>query len=233
MKNLFILVSTLSLVVLASCSGNGSIETTSSLSSSKDSLSYVIGYSLGLNVKSASIPVADLDIKVVAEALNAAINDKESALIEQQIQEIMSHYFTILLPEKLKQRNLAELEQVKKDNPNAKITPSGLIYEIVAAGDTTIKVTQSDTATINYTGKFLNGKQFDSSYDRGAPAVFAPLEGSIIGFREAASLVGPGGEVKVWIPSELAYGPNPSGPIPPSSNLYFEIKVESVKKAKQ
>lgn len=235
MKKLIIAAFVASAGIFASCSNSSSISGTPSVSSSKDSLSYAVGYQLGMMLKSASIPNEDLDMTIIAKTINATMNDGESVLSETEIQEVMTNYFTQVLPGKMQERNSVILDGILKENPNAKKSESGIVYEIIEAGDE-IKATPVDTVSVHYTGSLFDGSVFDSSYQEDGtsnPLQFAPLMNSIQGFQEAVGLVGQGGHIKVWIPSELAYGERGAGQaIAPNTNIMFEIEVETVTKAK-
>lgn len=77
---------------------------------------------------------------------------------------------------------------------------------------------------VHYTGKLADGTVFDSSTERGTPAEFK-LDQVIKGWTEGLQLLKKGGEIELAIPSELAYGEQGAGPIPPNAMLYFHIEV--------
>ena len=84
-----------------------------------------------------------------------------------------------------------------------------------------------DTVTVDYEVKLLNGQVIDSSYATGEPLTgragdFVP------GFTEALELMRPGDEWIVWVPPQLGYGSQPSGPIPGNSVLRFRLALHSV-----
>jgi FKBP-type peptidyl-prolyl cis-trans isomerase len=89
---------------------------------------------------------------------------------------------------------------------------------------------ESDIVTVHYTGTLLDGTKFDSSVDRGQPAEF-PLNGVIKGWTEGLQLMKKGGKARLIIPSNLAYGGNPGGPIPPFSTLVFDVELLDIKPA--
>jgi FKBP-type peptidyl-prolyl cis-trans isomerase FklB len=83
----------------------------------------------------------------------------------------------------------------------------------------------SDTVKVHYRGTLIDGTVFDSSYDRGEPAVF-PVNGVIAGWVEALQLMNVGDKYELTIPSDLAYGAQGSGPvIGPDATLVFEVEL--------
>lgn len=119
-------------------------------------------------------------------------------------------------------------EELKK-NPKVLSTPTGLHYEIIEAG-TAPKPTAESTVKVHYTGKLIDGTVFDSSVERGEPVEF-PLGGVIAGWTEGLQLIGAGGKLKLYIPGNLAYGPNPppGSPITPNATLVFDVELLEVK----
>ncbi len=112
--------------------------------------------------------------------------------------------------------------------------PSGLCYEIVKEG-TGAFPKASDIVTVHYTGKLVDGKVFDSSLQPrqpGAaiePAEF-PLGGVIPGWTEGLQKINKGGKIKLYVPSNLAYGDKGSPPaIPPAATLIFDVELLDIK----
>ena len=97
------------------------------------------------------------------------------------------------------------------------ITESGIQYEVITVGDGE-KPTATDTVKVHYVGTFLNGETFDSSIERGEPAVF-PLNRVISGWTEGVQLMSVGSKFKFTIPSDLAYGPNGNPPRIPGNSV--------------
>jgi FKBP-type peptidyl-prolyl cis-trans isomerase len=93
------------------------------------------------------------------------------------------------------------------------------------------EVKDGDTVEMHYKGMFLDGKQFDSSYDRGQTFSFKVGTGQVIkGFDEAVRGMKPGGKRRATIPPEFGYGTRGAGNvIPPNSTLVFEVELVSVK----
>ena len=109
--------------------------------------------------------------------------------------------------------------------PGVHVTPSGLQYKILEAGPATGPMPKgTDEVKVNYEGKLLDGTVFDSTYQRGQPAVFA-VNGLIPAWTEALQLMRPGDEWELYAPADLAYGDEGAGPIPPGSVLEFKIEL--------
>jgi FKBP-type peptidyl-prolyl cis-trans isomerase FkpA len=103
-------------------------------------------------------------------------------------------------------------------------TDSGLRYEILTKGSDTY-ATASDSVNVHYHGTLIDGTVFDSSVDRGEPITF-PLNGVIKGFSEGLTLVGEGGKIRLYMPSDIAYGDRGAGgAIGPGTSLIFEVEI--------
>jgi FKBP-type peptidyl-prolyl cis-trans isomerase len=103
-------------------------------------------------------------------------------------------------------------------------TDSGLRYEILNKGSETYAIA-SDSVNVHYHGTLIDGTVFDSSVDRGEPVTF-PLNGVIKGFSEGLTLVGEGGKIRLYMPSDIAYGDRGAGgAIGPGASLIFEVEI--------
>jgi FKBP-type peptidyl-prolyl cis-trans isomerase len=104
-------------------------------------------------------------------------------------------------------------------------TESGLQYEVVEPGDGPTPGPQ-DRVRVHYRGTLIDGTEFDSSYERGEPAVFG-LDGVIPGFSEGLQLMEVGSTYRFVIPGDLAYGPQGGGggTIGPDETLVFEVEL--------
>lgn len=119
----------------------------------------------------------------------------------------------------------AKKSEVATDSTYAQ-TASGLKYMIVKEGKGD-SPKPTDVVKVHYEGKLLDGTVFDSSYSRGEPASF-PLNQVIPGWTEGLQLMKEGGKAVFYIPSNLAYGPQGAGPIPPNSDLIFTVELLDV-----
>ncbi len=103
----------------------------------------------------------------------------------------------------------------------------GLQYKIIKAG-VGPKPSSTDTVTVNYEGKLINGQIFDSSFQRGRPATF-PVSGVIKGWTQALQLMKQGATWELFIPAKLAYGVRGAGGvIGPNETLIFKVNLISV-----
>jgi FKBP-type peptidyl-prolyl cis-trans isomerase len=113
--------------------------------------------------------------------------------------------------------------------PGVITTASGLEYKVIKTG-TGAKPQLSDKVKVHYTGTLINGTVFDSSVERGEPAVF-PVGAVIPGWVEALQLMRVGDKWQLFIPAKLAYGEqSPSPAIPPNSPLIFEVELLNIEK---
>jgi FKBP-type peptidyl-prolyl cis-trans isomerase FklB len=117
------------------------------------------------------------------------------------------------------------LEQ-NRQNKAIKETASGLQYQVIKEGKGK-KPTASDRVKVHYVGTLYNGTVFDSSRERGEPAVFGVTQ-VIQGWVEALQLMTEGSVYKLWIPAELGYGNRSMGSIQAGSLLIFEVELLEV-----
>jgi len=119
---------------------------------------------------------------------------------------------------------------VKAPPADAEKTPSGLASKVIKPGTGKDKPRAIDTVKVHYTGWQTSGVKFDSSVDRGQPAEF-PLDRVIKGWTEGLQLMVEGEKRRLWIPSELAYGPNAMAMGKPDGMLVFDVELLSFVKA--
>lgn len=128
------------------------------------------------------------------------------------------------------ERNLEEgmafLEE-NKDREGVITLPSGLQYKVIREGSD-VRAKETDTVEVHYVGTLIDGTEFDSSYSRNEPAKF-PLNRVIPAWTEGMQLVGEGGKIILYVPSNLGYGENGAGGIiGPNSTLIFEVEVNKI-----
>ncbi len=132
---------------------------------------------------------------------------------------------------KLEQEEMTKLDAyLKANNITAQPTASGIYFIEVQKGKGP-KAMTGQKVSVHYTGTLLDGKKFDSSYDRKEPISFALGTGAVIkGWDEAISMMSKGGKAKVIIPSKMAYGERAQGPIPAFSTLVFDVELVDITK---
>jgi FKBP-type peptidyl-prolyl cis-trans isomerase FklB len=199
------------------------------LKDTKDKVSYSIGLNIGTNLSRQHV---EINPETLAAGIQDGIANKPQ-LTQDQIKEVMTA-FEKDMQAKLKaagEKNAAEGTKFLEDNKKkegVKTTASGLQYKVLKEG-TGAQPKATDTVTVNYRGTLINGKEFDSSYQRGQPATF-PLNGVIKGWTEGLQLMKQGAKYQLFVPPNLAYGERAAGPdITPNSTLIFEVELLEVK----
>ncbi|MFD1631339.1 FKBP-type peptidyl-prolyl cis-trans isomerase [Pseudopedobacter beijingensis] len=189
-----------------------------------DSVSYSFGQKIAQGLKSDG--VTNLSYQMLSKAMQDVFQGKELLVSDEKSSELIESFLKDVSKAKYKEV-LDEGEKFMAENKKkagVKTTPSGLQYEVLKAGDGA-KPLANDMITVHYKGTLLNGKQFDSSYDRGEP-INLNLGQVIPGWTEGVQLMPLGSKYKFVIPYQLAYGPNGAGrDIPPYSTLIFEIEL--------
>jgi len=158
---------------------------------------------------------------------------KESLLSDEEIQSVLKAITDELRARSTKQREEASANNQKagedflaanSKNDGVITLKSGLQYKVITEGDGPIP-SSKDTVSVHYRGTLIDGKEFDSSYERGNPANFG-VTGVIKGWTEALQLMKVGSKWQVFIPSELAYGARGTGTnIGPHSALVFDVEL--------
>ena len=106
---------------------------------------------------------------------------------------------------------------------NAQSTASGLYYVIYEPGGTN-HPTKKSSVSANYKGYLTDGTIFDSSYPNGKPSEL-DLKVVVEGWREGMQLIGAGGKIQLFVPSELGYGSSAAGIIPANSVIIFDVEM--------
>lgn len=201
---------------------------TNPLKNTTDSASYAMGISLASFYKQQGIKT--INTTLVSKAINDVMGNKKTLLDEFAANEVMNKLMTGVQEKKSKtvidEGNAFLAENKKK--PGVKVTASGLQYEVITEG-TGIKPTAVDTFIAHYRGTFIDGKEFEASYNSGQPLVY-PVNKVIAGWTEGLQMMPVGSKYKFYIPYQLGYGTFDNGPIPGGSVLIFELELLDVKK---
>lgn len=196
-----------------------------------DKLSYALGMSMGHNFKGTGIRT--LNSADFAAGVASVYDGVKPEMTFDEAKRIVNEYFAKLEAEM--QAEAAKQGEVNRKNGEAfltenakregiKVTESGLQYEVLESGKGD-SPKASDNVEVHYTGKLIDGTVFDSSVERGVPASFGVTQ-VIPGWVEALQLMHEGDKWRLYIPSDLAYGPNGAGGvIGPNMTLIFDVEL--------
>ena len=196
-----------------------------------DKLSYALGMSMGHNFEGTGIKT--LNSADFAAGVASVYDGVKPEMTFDEAKRIVNEYFAKLEAEM--QAEAAKQGEVNRKNGEAfltenakregiKVTESGLQYEVLESGKGD-SPKASDNVEVHYTGKLIDGTVFDSSVERGVPASFGVTQ-VIPGWVEALQLMHEGDKWRLYIPSDLAYGPNGAGGvIGPNMTLIFDVEL--------
>lgn len=230
MKKFMFLACASCALILASCCGgktSNDKQPAAVTAADVDSVSYMMGFSFGMQIKEGGFGA--LEYAKIIEGMKDAAGG-----VEVDVNEFRRIVNTFLdkrrkaLAEEMLVKSAEFLEQ-KRAEEGVDSTMTGLLYKIIREGEGPRPMV-IDTVEVNYEGRNLAGKVFDSSYERGNTAIF-PLEGVIKGWTEGLQLIGEGGEIMLYIPASMAYGEYGGGnpDIRPNEALTFRVELLKVK----
>ena len=187
-------------------------------------------YGIGRNIGTSLVDVQEhLDMVALMMGVTDALAETDPALTDEEIEVAMTA-FNEMVQEAARELGANEGAAYLEENAareEVMITATGLQYEVLAEGDGDSPVS-GQSVTIHYRGMLPDGSEFDSSYDRGEPYTL-DVDAFVDGFSEALKLMKVGGQMRVVIPSDLAYGPGGRAPlIGPNQVLVFEIELLGV-----
>ena len=208
----------------------------------------IIAAILGADIAYSATNVQfDIDKRSLVTAINEVHNGK-GRIDEDFAMEYTRNYFTVVIPNKNRKESEEWLAKIEKQK-GVKKTESGLLYKIENAGDENVKaINDGDVVKVLYTGRTKDGKVFDSNRWADMPTerqemikayqpdqaevdnpIEFPLNRVIKGWTEGMKLVGKGGKIALWIPSDLAYGERGAGQdIGPNEALFFDVELLEV-----
>ena len=199
-----------------------------------DKLSYALG--LGIGQQLSQMGASDISADDFAQAIKDVLEGNELQVSHREAQTIVQDYFR-KQQEKL-QAERAEQGKAHKEAgekylaENSKkegivTLPSGLQYQVLKEGNGK-KPSAKDSVKCHYEGFLIDGTVFDSSVQRGEPAVFG-LQQVIAGWTEGLQLMQEGAKYRFFIPYRLAYGEGGAGAsIPPFAALIFDVELIEV-----
>jgi len=237
MGRVFMIMMSVGLMVSLSWAGEQALpkDEKKTLPDAKAKESYSLGYEFGGNLKRDGVD-ADMDVlfsgakdavegkkpQLRADEMRAALKDlRERAVVEKR-----RRY------EELKARDLQEgraFLEANKAKEGVRTLPSGLQYTVIKEGDGP-SPKADDQVKIHYSGRLIDGTEFDSSYSRRTPSVIT-VSAVIPGWTEALQMMKAGSKWQIVVPSELGYKDRGFGHIPPNSTLIFDLELLSIEKS--
>ena len=199
-----------------------------------DRISYALGLSMGNNFKASGIET--LDVADFSAGVAAVFDGEQPKMSYDEAKAEIQKFFTAM--EERQREAAAAIAKVNSEAGEAflkengtregvKTTESGLQYEVIEEGNGAMPIA-GDDVTVHYTGTLIDGTVFDSSVERGAPATFGVTQ-VIPGWVEALQMMKEGAKWRLFIPSNLAYGPNGAGGIiGPNATLIFDVELIKV-----
>jgi FKBP-type peptidyl-prolyl cis-trans isomerase FklB len=192
-----------------------------------DKISYALGLSIGNNFRNSGIQT--VNVTDFMKGLNDVLSDVQPAIDYREAKEIINNYFATLQEDKaaLNRQAGAEFLRINREKAGVVELPSGLQYEVLKKGNGA-RPKASDSVRCHYHGTLINGVVFDSSVQRGEPAVFGVSQ-VIPGWVEALQQMETGAKWRLFIPSALAYGEQGAGQmIEPNSTLIFDVELLNI-----
>jgi FKBP-type peptidyl-prolyl cis-trans isomerase FklB len=202
------------------------------LKTDKDKQSYAIGMNIGKSIHRDDV---DVDPNILLRGMKDALAGGKTVLTDDEAKAVMTNLQAEMRKQQAEKAQVAAETNKKagdaflaenKAKDGVVTLPSGLQYKILTEG-TGPKPAATDTIVCNYKGTLLDNTEFDSSYSRKQPLTI-PVGGVIKGWTEALQLMPVGSKWQLFIPSDLAYGPQAKGPIGPNSTLIFEVELLSI-----
>ncbi len=198
------------------------------LATGADSLAYVIGMNVGLNLQR-------MDSTIRVEALCAGIRDvlqERTLLTMDEARTYYLGYMTYEKPERARAYEERFLEDIRRSNRSYARTRSGLTYTVETIGDEEFTpASLRDTVSVRYVVRTTDGRELYSSYERG-DTLRSPLGDLPDGMQESLRLIGRGGRIEAWMPSSIAYGAEGDAGlgVGPNATLFFEMELVDVTK---
>lgn len=191
-----------------------------------DKISYSLGMGIGQNL--LGMGATDVCIEDFAKGVEDILQSKKPAIDHKEAQIIVSQYIDELDKKMTAARKKANKDflDANKQRKEVVTLPSGLQYEVLNEGKANgAHPKATDKVECHYEGRLLDGTVFDSSIQRGQPAVFG-VNQVIQGWVEALQLMPEGAKWRLFIPDNMAYGEHGAGnSIPPYSALIFDVEL--------
>lgn len=203
------------------------------LETDEGKLGYSIGYEFGSELRSYDV---DIDLEAVFQAVRDGYAQQEPRIDVTEMRQLM-----MALQERIRQERMEEYQRLAEENQvkaeeflaenqsktGIETLPSGVQYRVIEEGDGQ-RPSMDDVVTVHYRGSKVDGREFDSSFRRGVPAVFQ-VNSVIEGWQEILPLMREGAMWQVFLPPELAFGVRGDPPvIGPNEALQFDIRLVQI-----
>ncbi|MGF1668832.1 MAG: FKBP-type peptidyl-prolyl cis-trans isomerase [Balneolaceae bacterium] len=226
----------LALLLFTGCDSDVKSDKKANLNTKLDTLSYSLGFIYGDNLSNEG--VEEIDFNNFIAGFEQALNNQESEVTNFEMQMALQIFQQELEEQQAARReaesqaNIATSIEFLEENAakdDVQVTDSGLQYRVIEEGSGARPSAESEVE-VHYRGTLIDGREFDSSYERGQTATF-PLNRVIPGWTEGLQLMREGAKYEFFIPSELAYGINPprGSIIEPGAVLVFEVELIDIK----
>lgn len=192
--------------------------------SEKDSVAYCLGIDFGKGIKQSVYQLdSTLNYDIIMQGIAEGWAGEEQINIEDAY-EFLNDYFYVRVPARNLEESTAFLEKVAKENPNVKVTSTGLMYEVIEMGNEVKPTDANDKLLVSYKGSLKTGEIFDQN-----DSIELPLgNGMIQGWEEGLKFIGEGGKINLYIPANLGYGSQSRGKIKANDALVFEVELHEV-----
>jgi FKBP-type peptidyl-prolyl cis-trans isomerase len=198
------------------------------LETENDKLCYTLGQGMAGKARLNGLFTL-AEAKIIERGLEDALVGREAIVAQEDYLPKLNDFLQARL-DKLSESHSVEgqafLEKAAAEEGSIR-TESGLVYQVLTVG-TGAHPKATNTVTVHYTGRLIDGTVFDSSVERGDPISFS-LSGVIGGWTEGIPLMKVGGKARLVIPADLAYGAKGRPGIPPNAVLDFEVELLGIK----
>jgi len=228
MRSSIMTAAVLAVFALPACAADSDANT--QITTQEDKLSYTIGVDLGTNFEEQQI---EIDPNVLLQGITDGLSGGDLLMSDEEMNVTLEQFQQDLMAKRADQYSqLAEQNKdagekflvSKQQEEGIEALPSGVLYKVITDG-TGDKPGADDSVTVEYEGKLIDGTIFDSSESE--PITFS-LSQVIPGWQEALMMMTEGSTWEVFIPADLAYGPQGFGVIGPEEVLTFEIRLISI-----
>lgn len=241
-KNILaVLVLAMPMLAAAGSDSSYKINANTPMNTDDEKFSYILGVDFADNFTKSGV---QLNPELVYLGIKAALSGEKHRMTEAEMQAVLDSFH-----KKMNAQRKAELEKMEaqlkidavknkkasdeflaanQSKPGVKVTKSGLQYKVNKSGSGASPAS-NEYVLVEYTGKFIDGKVFDSTTQHGQPASL-PLNNVIPGWREALQMMKVGDEWSIVVPYDLAYGESGQGMIGPNQALIFDVKLLDIQK---